>query len=70
MECGRIEKVEGAGMKIIYEIPDSARGMSVCCVWQDGEKGLCIGQHIADSDDLKAGVVLVPEWKGGEADET
>ena len=53
-------------MKITYEIPDSARALSLCCVWKDENgNGLVVGQHMADSDDLKDGVVLVPVWKGG-----
>lgn len=68
MECGRVEKVEGAGMKITFEVPDDAIALSLTYLWECNGSYM-IGTH-NEVDFLEDGSVIKVKGKGGEADET
>lgn len=54
--------------KITFEVPDSTTGLSLTAVWF-GAKSQMIGTHMVETAEIKDGVVIIPDWGEGEADE-
>ena len=68
MERGRIEKVEGEGMKITFEVPNDTVAMALTGMCEN-RLSYTIATTRVETSECKDGAVIVCNWKGGEADE-
>ena len=62
MECGRVEKVEGAGMKITFDVPATTICLTLSGVYADDD-GLAMGTKTVSTEEIESRKMIICKWR-------